>query len=163
MRKLFLVALSSALLLIPLPASADPVDDARERVDGLQHEAEALGQDYVAARERHEAASKKLTTVKKDLTAQEKLVAESRDQAGQLALAQRQEGSISTTLRIVTSSTPDTLIHHLALIDQINASQNEKILTFGEETARLEELRREAMLHEEGVAVEEEAARESKA
>jgi cell wall-associated NlpC family hydrolase len=163
MRKLILVGLTTALMLVPLPVSADPIDDARTRVNTLQHEAEALGQDFVDAQERHKAAEKKLQTAKVDVLLQSREVLDLKGQAGDLALSQIQEDALSTTLRIVTSSEPDDLIHRLGLIDQIQTANNDKLLAYQQESAKLEELKEEAALHEVEAALQEERAEESKA
>ncbi|MFE0183863.1 C40 family peptidase [Streptomyces olivaceus] len=100
-------ALVCAIALFPGPSFADPgdpgsqngksIEDIRDELDGLYHEAEIATEAYNGANEKATKQEKRLASLRKDLTRAEKRVESLRDLAGAAARTQYRGGDLAAT------------------------------------------------------------------
>ncbi len=124
------------------PASADPIDDAREEVAALEMEAAAVDQDYAAAQDRRAKAEERLATKQADLQKQRDKVASMRDDISRIALAQYQGRHLDPTTRLLMSADSDSFMSRYATVEKVNDTQNSTLQQFQTEQANLADLER---------------------
>jgi len=139
-----LVALS--LLVTGGPAMADPqpprtVDEAKALVNKLSDEAASIDQDYVAAQERLAVSQKKLKQDQADLDKQAAQVEALRKQVAQIALANFQQSSSTSTAVMMLTSDPADFIAQLTTVQQVSANQLDQLQRFGQEQATFNDLK----------------------
>lgn len=149
------------------PAVADPIDDAREKVETLGMEAAALDQDYAAAQERLTKAQERLATKQGDLADQQEKVDGMRSEISRVALAQYQGRHLDPTARLLLAPDSDGFTSLYATVEKVNANQNSALQTFQTEQANLVSLQRsteaevtEIASSEESMAIAREASQQ---
>lgn len=157
------VAITGISLVPTAPSAAEPsIDDVKERVDRLYHEAEQ-------ATERHHDAKLELKELKADLKAlradekaQAKRVEKLSGAVNESIAAQYEGQSISTTGQLVLSENPEQFLNELTTLSSFNDTQTQAVSEYSVEADALE-LRREATKERtDDLADVEEALRENK-
>jgi cell wall-associated NlpC family hydrolase len=165
------IAALGGSLLTAAPSTADPsIDDVRDRVETLYHEAEQASERYNDARLRLAEARKRLSVLQQDLERQRERTEEIRDQVAAGVVADFQGHALSTASQVVLSDDPDAFISQLTTLSEYNARQAQVVSDLAVELDRLE-MREEvaerevvniertrAVLAEEKALIEERAA-----
>lgn len=123
-------------------AQANPLDDAKAKVEKLTTEAAAIDQDYAAAVEKLQESRKELKSTKKDLAEQADKVESMRTQVGQVALAQYQNRNVDTSAQLFFTSDSESFLSKIATVDKVSDQQNAVLQDFQTEQANLADLQR---------------------
>ena len=135
---LCIAALGGSLLSVS-PSAADPsIDDVRDRVETLYHEAEQASERYNDARLELAAAEKRLAALEEDLARQEERTEAIRDQVAAGVVAQYQGQALSTASQVVLSDDPDAFLEQMTTLSEINAQQAQVVADLAVEIDRLE-------------------------
>jgi peptidoglycan DL-endopeptidase CwlO len=160
-----LAGIATITLVPPTPASADPdIDDVKERVDRLYHEAEQ-------ATERHHDLELELKDLRQDLSSleaderrQDKRLEDVRVRVEDSLVEQYQGGTLSSVGEVVVSENPDEFLADLSTVSSYNDLQSGM---YDEYTTELEalDIRRDAVEDrtEEIEDAEADAAKEKQA
>lgn len=126
-------------LLTAAPSTAEPsIDDVRDRVETLYHDAEQASERFNDARLRLKAARHRLEALQADLDRQRERVEAVRDQVAANIVAQYQGQALSTASQVVLSDDPDSFISHLTTLSEYNAQQARIVDELALEVDRLE-------------------------
>jgi cell wall-associated NlpC family hydrolase len=158
-------------VLTASPSTAEPsIEDVRERVDRLYHEAEQASERYNDARLRLREARGRLDGLQTDLERQEDRVEAVRDQVAASVVAQYQGQALSTASQVVFAEDPDAFLSQLTTLSEYNDRQGQVVDDLKVEADRLgmrEEVaqreidsiaRTEATLAKEKATIDERAA-----
>jgi len=149
-------------LLIAAPSSAEPdIQDVRQRVEKLYHEAEQASERYNEAREELKKTRAELKTLRANLEQQETKVDEVRARVASTVVSQYQGQALSTTSQLVLSEDPDAFLEQLTAVSAHNDQQAELMADFATQVKQLE-LREKAAERElaEADQIEEKLAEE---
>ncbi len=136
------------------PSAADPsIDDVRDRVETLYHEAEQASERYNDARLRLAEAQDRLAAVTQDLERQRERTEALRDQVAADVVADFQGQALSTTTQVVLSDDPDAFLSQLTTMSEYQARQGQLVGELAVELDRLE--MREEVAEREVEAIEE--------
>jgi cell wall-associated NlpC family hydrolase len=125
-------------MLAASPSTAEPsIEDVRDRVDTLYHEAEQASERYNDARLRLREAQDRLAALQADLDRQEARVEAVRDQVAASVVAQYQGQGLSTASQVVLSDDPESFLSQLATVNEYNAQQGQVVSELSLEADRL--------------------------
>jgi cell wall-associated NlpC family hydrolase len=147
-----LIALVGVGLVVATPsANAKPdLETAKKQVEKYDHEAEQASERYNEAKVKLDATRTKLDALNADLTRQEQVVDQMRQQVATMVVEQYQGDALSTTSQVVLSNNPDAFLDNLNAVSAYNTQRGQVMKEFGTQLDRLK-LRK--------TAVEAEAAR----
>ena len=149
---LCIAALGGTLISAP-PSTADPsIDDVRDRVETLYHEAEQASERYNDARLRLTEAEERLAALQRDLDRQRVRTEAVRDQVAANVVADYQGQVLSTASQVVLSEDPEAFITQLTTMSEFNDKQAEVVAELAVELDRLE--MREEVAHREVETIE---------
>ena len=156
-RSAFAVVVAAMVLLggqavIPSQAAPSPspsptpnkLNDAKDQVLELEEQASALDEDYHEASEVLDGSKQRLAVLEADIAAQQKRVAVLGEQVRAIALAQFQNRDVDTTVRIFTSSDPETLLDRLSTASKVDDDINATLAAHEAEQANLTDMQRTA-------------------
>ena len=133
------IAALGGSLLSAAPSSAEPsIDDVRDRVETLYHEAEQASERYNDARLELADAKERLAALEQDLARQRERTEAVRDQVAANVVAQYQGQALSTASQVVLSDDPDAFLSQLTTMDEYNDQQAQVIDQLAVQVDRLE-------------------------
>jgi peptidoglycan DL-endopeptidase CwlO len=116
-------ALTVGLVLVPSAGHSQSIDDVREEVERLNHEAIVVVEEANVAREKLKAAEKQLRVIQDRVAVQQRSLDELRDEVGiYLAMAYR-NGGVDETIQLFTSDDPERFLEQAATLDQLSTQQ----------------------------------------
>ena len=125
--------------LISAPSTADPsIDDVRDRVETLYHEAEQASERYNDARIRLAEAEERLGALQQDLARQRDRTEAIRQQVAADVVADYQGQALSTATHVVLSDDPDAFLSQLATLSEYTSQQAQVVADLAVEIDRLE-------------------------
>lgn len=140
------LAVTAAGFAVVPHASADPapqtIAQAKARVDKLQQQAEAAGQDYLALKQKLDRSQQDLKDKQSELAAETKNVAQMREQISRVALAQFQNQGLDARAQLFLTRDPAGFLNQFATIQKINENQNTDLQNYQVEQANLADLQR---------------------
>ncbi len=135
---LCLAALGGAFLTAA-PSAAEPsIDDVRDRVETLYHEAEQASERYNDAKIRLAGAEKRLGALQQDLRRQRARTEAVRRQVAANVVAQYQGQALSTASQVVLSDDPDGFLSQLTTLSEYSSQQADVVAQLAVEADRLE-------------------------
>jgi peptidoglycan DL-endopeptidase CwlO len=135
---LCIAALGASVASVP-PSTADPsVDDVRDRVETLYHEAEQASERYNDARLELAEAEERLDALQQDLDRQRARTEAVRDQVAADVVADYQGQALSTASQVVLSDDPDAFLSQLTTMSEFSAQQAQVVADLAVEVDRLE-------------------------
>ncbi|MFX4272732.1 NlpC/P60 family protein [Propionibacteriaceae bacterium Y1685] len=143
-------SLALAATLATAPASADPgkepttINEAKAQVEKLQTEAAAIDQDYAGAQDRLAKAEASLKTKQADVRAQRGKVDKIKKAVAQYALVQYQNRGVDTTTQLMMTSSPDTVMRQLSVMDRVELTQRGILQDYQTQVANLNDMARSA-------------------
>ena len=121
------------------PSVADPsINDVRDRVETLYHQAEQASERYNEAKLELADAKKRLTGLRQDLRRQKQRTETIRSQVAANIVAQYQGQALSTASQVALSDDPESFITQLTTIDEYNSQQADVVAALGVQMDRLE-------------------------
>ena len=142
-----IIAVSGSMLTAS-PSSAEPgIDDVREQVQNLYHQAEIASERYNEVRYDMGLAQTRLKSLRADLQRKERQVEEIRQRVVSSILAQSQGQAFSSATQVAVSEDPDAFLERLVVVSQYNEQQNQVKAQFASEIKQLE-MRQEAAKRE---------------
>jgi peptidoglycan DL-endopeptidase CwlO len=133
------IAALGGSLLSAAPSTADPsIDDVRDRVETLYHEAEQASERYNDARLELADAKDRLSALQEDLDRQRERTEAVRDQVAAQVVQQYQGQALSTASQVVLSDDPDAFLAQLTTMSEYNSQQSQVVEDLSVETDRLE-------------------------
>ena len=133
------IAALGGSVLNAAPSSAEPsIDDVRDRVETLYHEAEQASERYNDAKLELAQAKKRLAALEQDLDRQRERTEAVRDQVAANVVAQYQGQALSTASQVVLSDDPDAFLSQLTTMDEYNDQQAQIVDALAVEIDRLE-------------------------
>ncbi len=167
---LCIAALGASLASAPASTADPSIDDVRDRVETLYHEAEQASERYNDARLRLADAEDRLAALQTDLDRQRERTETIRDQVAANVVADYQGQALSTASQVVLSDDPEAFLSQLTTLSEISSQQAQVVADLAVEVDRLE-MREEvaqrevdtiertrAVLAEEKALIEERAA-----
>jgi cell wall-associated NlpC family hydrolase len=135
---LCIAALGGSLVSVA-PSNADPsIDDVRDRVETLYHEAEQASERYNDARLRLADAQDRLDALEQDLDRQRERTEAIRDQVAANVVAQYQGQALSTASQVVLSDDPEAFLTQLTTLSEYNDQQAQVVSDLAVQLDRLE-------------------------
>jgi chromosome segregation ATPase len=135
---LCIAALGGSLLTVA-PSTADPsIDDVRDRVETLYHEAEQASERYNDAKLELSEAEERLAALEQDLERQQDRTEAVREQVAANVVAQYQGQALSTASQVVLSDDPDAFLEQMTTLSELNAQQAQVVADLAVEIDRLE-------------------------
>ncbi|GAA3859825.1 C40 family peptidase [Streptomyces sedi] len=128
-------------------ASADPgqsVDDVREEVDDLHHEAEEITEEFNGAQEREEQLQEEISELQDSTARGQERLNELRNGMGSMASAQYRNGGLDPSMQLFLSSDPDDFLDQASALDQMSAKQAEALRLIQDQQRTLDQQREEA-------------------
>ncbi|WP_062211668.1 C40 family peptidase [Streptomyces sp. NBRC 109706] len=128
-------------------ASADPgqsIDDVREEVDELHHEAEEITEEYNGAKERETELQAEIEELQDSAARGQERLNELRNGMGSMAAAQYRNGGLDPSVQLFLSSDPDAFLDQASALDQLSAKQAESLRLIQEQQRTLDQQRAEA-------------------
>ncbi|SOD58776.1 Cell wall-associated hydrolase, NlpC family [Streptomyces zhaozhouensis] len=128
-------------------ASADPgqsVDDVREEVDDLHHEAEEITEEFNGAQEREEQLQEEISELQDSTARGQERLNELRNGMGSMATAQYRNGGLDPSMQLFLSSDPDEFLDQASALDQMSAKQAEALRLIQDQQRTLDQQREEA-------------------
>jgi peptidoglycan DL-endopeptidase CwlO len=120
------------------PSTADPsIDDVRDRVETLYHQAEQASERYNDAKLELREAQKRLSALEADLDRQRARTDAVRDQVAANVVAQYQGQALSTASQVVLADDPEAFLSQLTTLDQYNTEQAQVVDDLAVELDRL--------------------------
>ena len=134
-----LIALVGAGLIVATPsATAKPdLETVKKQVEKYDHEAEQASERFNDARVKLEATRTKLDALNADLTRQDQVVDEMRQQVATMVVDQYQGDALSTTSQVVLSNNPDAFLDNLNAVSAYNSQRAQVMKEFGTQLDRL--------------------------
>jgi cell wall-associated NlpC family hydrolase len=134
-----LIALVGAGLVVATPsANAKPdLETVKKQVEKYDHEAEQASERFIDARVKLETTRTKLDALNADLTRQEQVVDQMRQQVATMVVDQYQGDALSTTSQVVLSSNPDAFLDNLNAVSAYNTQRAQVMKQFGTQLDRL--------------------------
>jgi cell wall-associated NlpC family hydrolase len=134
-----ITALVGAGLIVATPsATAKPdLETVKKQVEKYDHEAEQASERFNDARVKLETTRTKLDALNADLTRQEQVVDQMRQQVATMVVDQYQGDALSTTSQVVLSSNPDAFLDNLNAVSAYNTQRAQVMKQFGTQLDRL--------------------------
>jgi peptidoglycan DL-endopeptidase CwlO len=134
-----LIALVGAGLIVATPsATAKPdLETVKKQVEKYDHEAEQASERYNDAKVKLDSTRTKLDALNADLTRQDQVVDEMRQQVATIVVDQYQGDALSTTSQVVLSSNPDAFLDNLNAVSAYNNQRGQVMKEFGTQLDRL--------------------------
>jgi cell wall-associated NlpC family hydrolase len=134
-----LIALVGVGLVVATPsANAKPdLETVKKQVEKYDHEAEQASERFNDARVKLETTRTKLDALNADLTRQEQVVDQMRQQVATMVVDQYQGDALSTTSQVVLSSNPDAFLDNLNAVSAYNTQRAQVMKQFGTQLDRL--------------------------
>jgi peptidoglycan DL-endopeptidase CwlO len=133
------IATLGGSVLVASPSTADPsIDDVRDRVERLYHEAEQASERYNDARLRLHEARSRWQALQSDLDRQRDRVEAVRDQVAADVVAQAQGQALSTTSQLLLADDPDEFLSELTTMSAYDAQRADVVTQLGVQVDRLE-------------------------
>lgn len=132
--------------------SADPdltLDEVKERVADLHHEAEVAAERYHRATDELDDLERQLAKAEEKVESQESLLKEMISDVGGFAAASYRAGGMDPTLQILLSDDPDDYLAQASVIDAYANQQAEQLAAVATQRQRLEQ---DTLLVEEDLA-----------
>ncbi|WP_326599456.1 C40 family peptidase [Streptomyces sp. NBC_01803] len=126
-------------------AEPDPtVDEVREQVDDLRHEAEVITEEYNGAKERAEELQAEVDDLQDSTARGQEELNELRSGVGSVASAQYRNGGIDPSLHLFLSADPDAYLDQASTLDQVSGKQAETLRLIEDRQRNLDQQRQEA-------------------
>ncbi|WP_406416737.1 NlpC/P60 family protein [Streptomyces sp. NBC_01614] len=135
---------AAATALGVVPASAEPQDDTRAKVDRLYEEAEKATEAYNRADERADKLRKQVTDAQDRIARQQEDINSKRDALGSLAGAQYRSGGLDPSLALLLSNDPADYLDKAARIARLSAHQTGELKELQDAMRQLAQERSEA-------------------
>ena len=133
------IAALGGTFLTTAPSTADPsIDDVRDRVETLYHEAEQASERYNDARLELTEAEERLSALERDLERQRERTEAVRDQVAANVVEDYQGQVLSTASQVVLSEDPEAFITQLTTMSEYNDQQAGVVAELAVELDRLE-------------------------
>jgi cell wall-associated NlpC family hydrolase len=134
-----LIALVGAGLIVATPsANAKPdLETVKKQVEKYDHEAEQASERFNDAKVKLDATRTRLDALNADLTRQEQVVDEMRQQVATMVVDQYQGDALSTTSQVVLSSNPDAFLDNLNAVSAYNDQRGQVMKQFATQLDRL--------------------------
>ncbi|MGA5189253.1 NlpC/P60 family protein [Streptomyces griseoincarnatus] len=143
-----LAATAGTVSLLPTQSQAAPkpsVDEVRQQIEELYHDAEAPTEEYNATLEKKRKLQKEAKGAQERVARQQHEINELRDQMGPMAAAQYREGGLDPSVQLFLSSEPDTYLDKAGALDRMTARQVAMLSTLESKQRELSQTRAEAM------------------
>jgi len=122
------IAAMGGSMMTAAPSTAEPsIEDVRDRVERLYHEAEQASERYNDARVELKAAQARLKTLEADLDRQREKVETVRDVVASAVVSQYQGQAFSTATQVLLAEDPDEFLSQLTTISQYNNQQGQVV------------------------------------
>jgi cell wall-associated NlpC family hydrolase len=129
----------SCSFLAASPSSADPdISDVEARVEALYHEAEQASERFNGVRLQLQETRSRLDRLERSVRRSELKVDAVRDVVAASVVAQYQGEAVSSTAQVLLADDPDEFLSHLTTVSAYHDQQHELMVTFADETGRLE-------------------------
>ncbi|WP_059009030.1 C40 family peptidase [Streptomyces specialis] len=128
-------------------AQADPeptLDEVREQVDDLRHEAEVVTEEYNGAKERAEELQAEVDELQDSTARGQEELNDLRSGLGSVAAAQYRNGGIDPSLQLFLSADPDAYLDQASTLDQVSDKQAETLRLIEDRQRTLDQQRQEA-------------------
>ncbi|MGK5532255.1 NlpC/P60 family protein [Streptomyces sp. URMC 129] len=138
---------AATVALTSQSAQADPdptVDEVREEVDELRHEAEVVTEEYNGAKERAEELQAEVEELQDSAARGQEELNELRASVGAVASAQYRNGGIDPSLQLFLSADPDAYLDQASTLDQVSGQQAETLRLIEDRQRGLDQQRQEA-------------------
>ncbi|MER6344385.1 NlpC/P60 family protein [Streptomyces sp. NPDC001595] len=113
----------------------------KARVDKLYQEAEAATEKYNGAKEKAEAAEKRLATLQDEAARRQDRLNSARNALGSIAAAQYRGGGLDPALQLVLSDDPDQYLEGAAFAERAGDRQSAAVTGVREQLREIEQLR----------------------
>jgi cell wall-associated NlpC family hydrolase len=113
----------------------------KAKVDKLYQEAEVATEKYNGAKEKADAADRRLGQLRDEAARKEEQLNSARDALGSIAAAQYREGGFDPALRLALSSDPDRFLDHAALAERTGDRRSAAVRRVREQLREIEQLR----------------------
>ncbi|GAB2625332.1 C40 family peptidase [Streptomyces capparidis] len=143
-----LAATAGAFSLFPSQSQAEPkpsIDEVRQQVEDLYHDAEAPTEEYNAIVERKKALQKEADRAQERVADQRAEINKLRQEMGRLAAAQYRDGTMDPSLRLFLSSDPDDYLEQAEALDRVGTGQATLLETLRDKQRELDRTRSQAM------------------
>ncbi|GGJ96513.1 hypothetical protein GCM10011583_30080 [Streptomyces camponoticapitis] len=140
---------AAAVALTSQAAQADPkptVEDVKEKVDKLYHEAEASTEKHSGAEEKEKKLEKQVEAIQDKVARGQDELNELRTGLGSMASAQYRSGGIDPALQLFLSSDPDDYLDKASVLDQMGTKQVGALEKIQAKQRTLAQQRKEASL-----------------
>jgi cell wall-associated NlpC family hydrolase len=131
---------------------ADPdltLEEVKERVDELHHEAEVAAERFHQASDELENIERRLAKADENVSRQEARLAELLADLGDFAAASYRSGGIDPTMQMLLAEDPDKYLAQAAVIDAYTRQQGDQLR---EVTAQRQQLEQDSLLYDEELA-----------
>ncbi|WP_234425437.1 C40 family peptidase [Streptomyces kebangsaanensis] len=119
-------------------------EQVRARVDQLYREAETATEKYDAARERADAAEKRLRTLGDEAARRQEKLNSARDALGSIAAAQYRDGGVDPVVRLLLSDDPRQYLDGAAFAERAGARQTAAVADVRRHLREIDQLRGDA-------------------
>ncbi len=120
------------------PAVAEPnIDTVKQRVERLYGQAEQASERYNAAKDQLKASQVRLTALQSDLTRQQRVVGEMRDEVATMVVDQYQGQGLSTASQVVFSSDAQSFLDNLNAVSSYNSQRGQVVREYGVQLKQL--------------------------
>ncbi|MFJ9813908.1 NlpC/P60 family protein [Streptomyces sp. NPDC101151] len=113
----------------------------KAKVDKLYQEAEAATETYNGAKEKADAAQRRLHSLQDETARRQQKLNAARDALGSFAAAQYREGGIDSAWQLALSSDPDRYLDSAAFVERAGARQAGAVARVREQLREIEQLR----------------------
>lgn len=115
------IAATVAFVLVPGASQVDAqsIEEVRERVDKLEHEAVVVTEEYNVAAEQLKAAEKELEKIQERAAAQQEELARLQRELGVYVAMAYQSAGIDETIQLLTKDDPEEFLEQAATLDQL--------------------------------------------
>ncbi|MGW2828673.1 NlpC/P60 family protein [Streptomyces sp. NPDC001286] len=113
----------------------------KEKVDRLYQEAETATQKYDGAKEKAQAAERRLSTLRDEAARKTEKLNSARDALGSIAAAQYRGGGLDPALQLVLSSDPDRYLDGAEFVDRVGTRQAAAVAGVREQLREIQQLR----------------------
>lgn len=122
-------------------------EQVKAKVDKLYREAETATEKYNAAREKADAAEKRLRTLGDEAARKQEKLNSARDVLGSIAAAQYRDGGIDPVVRLMLSDAPRQYLDGAAFAERARARQTAAVTDVRRQLRKIQQLRGEAQVH----------------
>ncbi len=154
-----LVAVAGAAVVFAgptaLPASADPLSDAKEKLAAIEQDQSKIGEQWAEVKLRLAEGKNKVATLNSDIAAQQRKVNRLRTQAQRVAVSRFQSQGVDITVQLVTSPDPDAFLADMSTMGKLDQNMNALLQDYQAQQANLADLQRAARDQVTTIAAEE--------